>query len=46
MYRRGPAEDVDVVEDRLWALITAVEQYVMANKTLGGAVSKAPARPM
>jgi hypothetical protein len=40
VYRRGPAEDVDVVEDRLWALITAVEQYVMSDKTLGGAVSK------
>jgi hypothetical protein len=40
VYRRGPAEDVDVVESRLWALITAVEQYVMANETLGGAVNK------
>jgi hypothetical protein len=40
VYRRGPETDVDVVEDRLWALITAVEQYVMANEKLGGAVNK------
>jgi hypothetical protein len=39
VYRSG--DGMQVVEDRLWELITAVEQYVMANPTLGGAVSQA-----
>jgi hypothetical protein len=39
VYRRG--DDVRFVKTRLWELITEVEQYVLANKTLGGAVSKA-----
>jgi hypothetical protein len=39
VYRHG--DNMQFVEDRLWALITAVEQYVMANPTLGGAVNQA-----
>lgn len=39
VYRTG--NDIGFVEDRLWDLITAVEQYVMGNKTLSGAVLKA-----
>jgi hypothetical protein len=39
VYRGG--DGMQFVEDRLWALITAVEQYVMANPTLGGAVNQA-----
>ena len=39
VYRSG--DDVGYVEDRLWDLITAVEQYVMGDPTLGGAVSQA-----
>jgi hypothetical protein len=39
VYRTG--DDLGFVEDRLWDLITAVEQYVMANPTLAGAVSQA-----
>jgi hypothetical protein len=39
VYRQG--DNMEFIEDRLWALITAVEQYVMANPTLGGAVNQA-----
>jgi hypothetical protein len=39
VYRTG--NDLAFVEDRLWDLITVVEQYVMANPTLAGAVSQA-----
>lgn len=39
VYRTG--NDVGYVEDRLWDLITGVEQYVMANPTLAGAVRQA-----
>ena len=39
VYRAG--NDLGFVEDRLWDLITAVEQFVMADHTLAGAVSKA-----
>ena len=41
VYRKGPADDIDVVEDRLWAIITEVEQLVMSDRTLGGAVRQA-----
>jgi hypothetical protein len=39
VYRTG--DDVGYVEDRLWDLITAVEQHVMGDKTLAGAVNQA-----
>ena len=39
VYRQG--DGMQVVEDRLWAIITEVEQYVMSNKTLSGAVMQA-----
>ena len=39
VYRTG--NDLGFVEDRLWDVITEVEQYVMANTTLAGAVSQA-----
>lgn len=39
VYRTG--NDVGFVEDRLWDLITVVEQFVMADPTLAGAVNKA-----
>lgn len=38
VYRTG--NDIGFVEDRLWDLITIVEQYVMANPTLAGAINK------
>jgi hypothetical protein len=38
VYRRG--DDIGFVEDRLWELITAVEQHVMADPTLNGSVSQ------
>ena len=39
VYRTG--DDLEFVEDRLWALITAVEQFVMADKTLNNTVRRA-----
>jgi hypothetical protein len=39
VYRSGSG--MQFVEDRLWALITIVERYVMANPTLGGALRQA-----
>jgi hypothetical protein len=39
VYRRG--DDIGFVEDRLWDLVTAVEQFLLADKTLGGNVSQA-----
>lgn len=39
VYRQG--NDLQVVEERLWELISAVEAYVMGNKTLSGTVNQA-----
>ena len=39
VYRQG--NDLQFVEERLWDLISAVEAWVMANKTLDGAVNQA-----
>lgn len=36
VYRTG--DDLAYVEARLWAIITEIEKYVMANNTLGGIV--------
>lgn len=39
VFRSG--DGIATVETRLWAVITEIEKYVLANKTLGGAVNQA-----